>query len=316
MEIVLPTPEWATRHHYYWHSNPRSKTRSKTLFDKCIIRPKLDQAWQIAKSDWGSHEDVEDAWATIRRLDGKFNGASNANMMAGRLIQTAVDSVLQGDSDLNEAKDWVYQEFSDEHVSRTWDNGDDELKHDQYLDELGDVLEHAYHGLNEALTEDPNRFVGERELFGFIGSNKVPYKTLPDYAYRGDLKTKWSKKSKTTKSGWAQNSLPKTLTGPWEQANVSQVAGFRALNGGLPCWLLYVNKSDYRLFHQYNCDEMKPDYLDEVIRETERQNNVTEKFLQLADTTDELMEMIAPEWNELCWQEPPTYLEEAYKIWK
>ena len=312
---LLPTPDWALRHHYYWHSNPRSKTRSKTLFDKCIIRPKLNEAWQITKSDWATPEDVEDAWTTIRRLDGKYNGSSNANMECGKLVQQAVDLAIFADMDLEECKAWAYKEFHEKYLHRTWDDGTDEEKCDQYLDEIEPVIENAWHGLIEAMTEEPNR-VAERELYGYIGNNKIPYKTLPDYCFRGDLKTKWSKRSKTTKSGWAQNSLPKNLTGRWEQANVAQVAGFRALNGGLPCWLLYVNKSDYRLFHQYNCDEMKPDYLDDVIRETERQNAVTEKMLSLADTTDDLMELISPEWDELCWQEPPGYLEEAHGIWK
>lgn len=311
----IEIPKWARRHNYFWHSNPKSKTRSKTLFDKCVIRPKLSDAWHIVNSELASSDQIDEAWKTIHKLDGKFNQASNANMECGKLAQTAVDMAIFGDADLNEAKEWAYKEFHEKYVHRSWDDGTDELKCDQYLDEIEPVVENAYHGLMEALTKDPNR-VNERELIGYIGSNKLPYKTLPDYAYCGDLKTKWSKRSKTTKSGWAQNSLPKTLTGPWEQANVSQVAGFRALNGGMPVWLLYVNKSDYRLFHQYNCDEMKPDYLDEVIREIERQNNVTEKFLQVAEDTSELMEMISPEWNELCWQEPPSYLEEAYEIWK
>jgi len=314
MEDYMP-PAWAKRHHYGWHSNPRSKTRSKTLFDKCVIRPKVDEAWHLVKSELASSDQIDEAWKTIKALDGKFNGTSNANMNAGRLVQTAVDMVVQAHADLSEAQDWALQEWETT-PPRFWDDGTDDEKMDYYADELAAVIENAWLGLDEALTSDPNRYVGEKELFGYIGSNKLPYKTLPDYAYRGDLKTKWSKKSKTTKSGWAQNSLPKSLTGQWEQADVSQVEGFRALNGGMPCWLLYVNKSDYRLFTQDNCDELKPDYLNDVIRETERQNNVTEKFLQVAENTSELMEMISPEWNELCWQEPPSYLEEAYKIWK
>ena len=196
-EIELPA--WARRHNYYWHSNPRSKTRSKTLFDKCVIRPKLSDAWHLVKSDLASSDQIDEAWKTIHKLDGKFNGASNANMNAGRLVQTAVDMVIQGTAELSEAQDWAQEEWSNT-PPRFWDDGTDDLKMDYYADELAAVIENAYHGLNEALMEDPNRFVGEQELFGFIGSNKIPYKTLPDYAFRGDLKTKWSKQSKTTKS--------------------------------------------------------------------------------------------------------------------
>ena len=313
-ENDLPLPEWAERHHYRWHSNPRSRTRSKALFDKCIIRPKLKQSWEIVRSDWAAQDDIDEAWSVIRRLESDFNQSANSNMVCGRLAQTAADKVLFANGDVNEAIDWALEEFS-KYVPRTWDNGTDEMKADQYQTELPNVISNAVEGLREAMMEDPNR-VDERKLMGFIGDNKIPYMTLPDYCWRGDLKTKWSKVSKTTKTGWAQNSLPSKLSGMWEQANVSQVAGFRALNGGMPCWLLYVNKSDYRLFTQYNCDELTPDYLDDVIRETERQNAVTEKMLTLADSTSDLLDLVSPEWDDLCWQEPPGYLEEARKIWR
>ncbi len=308
------TPEWAKRHGYYWHSNPRSKTRSKTLFDKCVVRPKVQQCWDIIRSDWATVDDVEEAWNVVRRLDGKFNQSASANMECGRLAQTAADMVVFEHAELAEAQAWVVQEFEC-YDPRDWDSGVDKEKQDQYLTELPDVIANAVEGLREAM-HGLDDACGERDLIGYIGENRVPYKTLPDYCYCGDLKTKWSRRSKTTKSGWSANSLPKTLTGMWEQANVSQIAGFRALNGGRPAWLLYVNKSDYRLFTQDNCDELKPEYLNEVIRETERQNKVTEKMLEISDTTADLLELVSPEWDELCWKEPPGYLEEAYRIWK
>lgn len=311
---TLPTPDWAKRHSYYWHSNPRSKTRSKTLYDKCVIRPKLNQCWDIIKGDWSTHDDIEEAWTVVHRLDGKYNRSASAPMECGKLAQFAADMVVLNGIDLAEAQNWAIQEL-EMYEPRDWDNGADAEKHQHYMDELPDVIANAVEGLREASHGD-DTFCGERELLGFIGENKVPYKTLPDYGYRGDLKTKWSRISKTTKSGWSQASLPKTLTGMWEQANVSQVAGFWALNGGRPAWLLYVNKSDYRLFNQHNCDELTPAYLKDVVAQTERQNKVTEKMLQVCDSTEELLELVTPEWDELCWSEPPGYLEEAYRIWK
>jgi len=41
---------------------------------------------------------------------------------------------------------------------------------------------------------------------------------------------------------------------------------------------------------------------------------VTEKMLLLADNTSDLMELVSPEWDQLCWQEPPGYLEEAHRM--
>jgi len=94
MAKTLPIPEWARRHNYYWHSNPKSKTRSKTLFDKCVIRPKIKKCWDIIKSDHSIPEDVEDAWKTIYRIDPAYNHSDNANMLGGRVVQSACDMIL------------------------------------------------------------------------------------------------------------------------------------------------------------------------------------------------------------------------------
>ena len=76
--------------------------------------------------------------------------------------------------------------------------------------------------------------------------------TRPDYANRGDLKTKWSRPSARSKSGWQAGSLPSSLTGMFDMKNVYQSCGFWALNGHRPPFLVYANATDYRVFTPEN----------------------------------------------------------------
>lgn len=313
MAKTLPIPEWARRHNYYWHSNPKSKTRSKTLFDKCVIRPKIKKCWDIIKSDHSTPEDVEDAWKTIYRIDPAYNHSDNANMLGGRVVQSACDMILIENKDPAEVLDWANQKFM-AYVPRDWDGGTDADKWSKYIEEVPDIIRNSVEGLREAMHGQP--IFGETELYGHLPHNELGHKNLPDYVGVGDLKTKWSRKNSRSKSGFATNSLPKDLSGQFEMANVYQVAGGWYINGKRPVWLLYVNKDDYRLFNEANCDQLQPEFLEDVVKDTAMHHKVTEKMLLLADNTSDLMELVSPEWDQLCWQEPPGYLEEAHRLFK
>ena len=313
MAKTLPIPEWARRHNYYWHSNPKSKTRSKTLFDKCVIRPKIKKCWDIIKSDHSTPEDVEDAWKTIYRIDPAYNHSDNANMLGGRVVQSACDMILIENKDPAEVLDWANQKFM-AYIPRDWDGGTDADKWSKYIEEVPDIIRNSVEGLREAMHGQP--IFGETELYGHLPHNELGHKNLPDYVGVGDLKTKWSRKNSRSKSGFATNSLPKDLSGQFEMANVYQVAGGWYINGKRPVWLLYVNKDDYRLFNEANCDQLQPEFLEDVVKDTAMHHKVTEKMLLLADNTSDLMELVSPEWDQLCWQEPPGYLEEAHRLFK
>ena len=45
--MILDTEDWAARHHYYWHSNPKSKDLAKVLFDKAHLRPTVKGLWTL-----------------------------------------------------------------------------------------------------------------------------------------------------------------------------------------------------------------------------------------------------------------------------
>ena len=114
-----------------------------------------------------------------------------------------------------------------------------------------------------------------------MAGNELPYFTKPDYNRKGELKTKWARKNSRSKTGYSSASLPKSF-GMFEQSHLWQVAGVWALNGHQPVWLLYVTDSDYLIFNETNCEELRPENLQEVAKKIMQYNKVTEKLLKTA----------------------------------
>lgn len=308
----MDIPEWARRHSYLWHSNMKNKCRAKVFFDKCIVRPKVRKAWDVIKNPDTNPEDMERAWAVIYRLDSGYNGSDNANMLCGRLTQSACDAILLEGKEPAEVIANTHAQYM-KYVPRNWDGGIDAAKWTQYETELADVILNSVAGLREVMAGSP--IFGETELYGALQGNVLGHKNLPDYAGVGDLKTKWSTRNSRSKTGFATNNLPKDLSGRFDIANVHQVAGGWAINGKRPVWLLYANKSDYRILTQDNCDQLKPEYLEEVVKQIRLTNLITENQLKAARTTDELLGLVYPDWDNLGWQMPDGYVGEAKSIW-
>ena len=98
--------------------------------------------------------------------------------------------------------------------------------------------------------------------------------------------------------------------------NVYQAAGFYALNGKQPPFLVYANASDYRVFDQTNSPELTPDYLDDVVRDISIQHKVTENILRAAQTKEELLGLVSPDWEHFFWKSnSPAYIREAKILW-
>ena len=97
--------------------------------------------------------------------------------------------------------------------------------------------------------------------------------------------------------------------------NVYQVAGFYALNGKQPPFLVYANATDYRVFDSTNTPELKPDYLDDVVQDIAMQHKITENILRAAETKEELLGLVSPDWNTIYWKESPAYIREARLLW-
>lgn len=310
--MLHDVPEWATRHNVRTHSNPRSKDRAKNLFEKTHVRPQISAAFDVLRDTKSSDADKLRAKDVLYRLNDR---RSSANMEGGKAAQTICDLHLVMDED-GETLSIADATHAGVEQMQTYKpkNEDDAARKDKYLEELPLVAEHAIKGLQEAMASD-NRILGEMQLLGALPGTALPHDTRPDYANRGDLKTKWSRPSTRSKSGWQSASLPNSLTGMFDMNNVYQVAGFWALNGHRPPFLLYASATDYRLFTPENAPELRNDFLQDVVNDIILQHKTTENILQAASTKDELLGLVAPDWQAIYWNETETYLAEARKIW-
>jgi hypothetical protein len=101
----------------------------------------------------------------------------------------------------------------------------------------------------------------------------------------------------------------------FDMNNVFQAAGFWALNGNLPPFIVYANATDYRVFTPENAPELRDDFLQDVINEATLYHRTTENLLKASATKEELFSLVSPDWSAIYWQETETYLDEAKKLW-
>lgn len=315
------TPSWAARHNYFHHSNPRSGDRAKKLFEKSHIRPQIKWARYVIKDE--SREAEHEKAADI--LKNFTVGRGSAAMEAGRAVQDACDLHLIPDKEFGQTLSLaeathVAIDRMQKYKPKDWSHcvlEDDAARKEKYIEEMPKVIENAVLGLQEAMQHD-NRIIGEIDLLDKLPGNALPHNTLPDYGRRGDLKTKWSRPSQKPNAKpntWSRGSLPSSLTGMFDMNNVYQVAGFYALNGRQPPFLVYANMYDYRVFNEHNCDELKPDFLDEIVRDISMQHKITENILRAATNKHDLLSLVSPDFKAIHWNEPPAYLDEAKKMW-
>lgn len=310
--MLLDTPEWGSRHNFHWHSNPKSKPVAKTLFDKVHLRPKIEAMYDIVKSK--NDPRLPEAWETIKALDSKYNMSGSAAMTGGILAQAGADAILLKNKEPADAIAEQVEAFK-KYKPRDWDGGKDVEKHKKYIDELPGVIEHSVLGLREAMARD-NRIIGEVEFIEHLPGLALPHNTRPDYNRRGDLKTKWSPQNKKSKSGWSKASMPSSLTGMFDIKNVYQAAGFWALNGGQPPFIIYASCTDYKIFTSENAIELTDGYLAEVVEHICLMHKSMENMLRSADTKEQLLSLVAPDYTEIYWEEPPGIIAEAKKLWR
>ena len=338
---VSTTPSWATRHNYLWHSNPRSNDLAKALFDKCIVRPKVQAAWQVIKHFKYRYAEAvgetqaetvalnRDLFCSLGIFDGEIDGQrwsdawdtinryehSTLKMRCGTNVQWAADRVL-----LPEQEDGTEQ-LSEELAAKQmveriraiqplfWQ---DKVAHveerEHRIEEAPAVLKHALAGLREA-TAGINALCGETQLFDRIpgSSLQLPYNTKPDYANRIDLKTSWDTATGTTKTGWKRAKLNKSI----QSHHLSQIAGFFALNGGI------IPKVVYATRHGYTVLEPAEALLRHTLNEISSDLKIRENLLRAADSPHQLLQITPPNWNHFwSWKGmSPLVLAEARALW-
>ena len=319
--MLHDTPDWAVQYNYFHHSNPRSKDRAKNIFEKMHVRPKINAAWEVIKDTKATDEAKGLARSLIRCLS---DNRANAAMKAGVAVQTACDLHLVPDEfditlSLPEAILAGVDEYKGHKVKADTPNNKDidSKKKEKYLEELPLVIEHAVMGLKEAMQTD-NRILGEIDLLDTLPGNALPHNTKPDYGRRGDLKTKWSGLTRggtPEQDKWRKAPMPKSLTDMYNMNNVFQVAGFWALNGHQPPFLVYASKDDYRVFTPENTPELRDDYLQDIVDQISMHHKTTENILRAASDRETLLGLVSPDFQKLCWNEPELYLAEARRVW-
>ena len=290
-------PQWASRHHYYHHSNP-AMPDSVTFLEKCIFRPLLQKAWDTIRST-ASDGDKAAAWKTIN-----MHKIDNANMMCGRLVQDHCDRVILGDQPISES---VSKMFADLHeweppanhpavekqlairthreAVRYTDEGRRQTKKWATADatEMELVASNALAGLREALKQ-VNHLYGEDDLEGTLGSCALSYLGKPDYAGHVELKTKWDTRAHTDSPN--ARSLPKKV----EHNHLMQVAGYYALSGLQPT-VVYATRSGHAI-HRPSSEELKV-AVDDIVEACLRR----ERLLQQAETAYDLVRLTDPVWE-------------------
>jgi len=306
MKMILE--DWALRHDYHHHSNPKNKDRAKIFFDKAFVRPLLNEAFEVIKSDTKDFNARKRAKNIIDTLNSKSNGQDNSLMLCGRLVQQCADKVLINNIPESMAMEDMLEAYEG-YTPRAWDKGVDNEKYHLLKDTLVSTAKNAMVAIKEA-THLENRITPEVDLYAPMVGNVLPYFTKPDYNRKVELKTKWLRLNARSKQGYSSASLPKSF-GMFEKGALWQVAGVYALNNNQLPQILYVNDSDYVIFNAQNCDELKHENLISIIDKITKFNKVTENILRKARDKEELFSFVYPDYDNICWGEPPTYLKHA-----
>ena len=144
IHMDLTTPDWAKRHNYFHHSNPRSKDRAKNIFEKAVVRPQV--MWAKSVLDNPHEEHNYDKANGI--LDAFTKNRGSANMAAGRAVQDATDLHLIPDQfgttlslveAIHVAQDNM-RKYKPKDYNATVREADTARK-EHYIDEIGSLFE-------------------------------------------------------------------------------------------------------------------------------------------------------------------------------
>ena len=293
----MSSEKW--KKNYTHHSNPANRNDFLTFFDKCLIRPKKEQAWRILKNQM----DGDRQWA---REFVAMTQTNNPNMLSGKIVQEYCDDILLNDVSTGEAFRQLVVKLQ-EFTPLYWHDQEQEnavIDHrlaGKYTlqesgkykiakaGEIGDsceielVCQNALAGLREATT-GINKLEGEQNLLGELKDCTLPYNGRPDYSGRIELKTQWDKIAYSDRP--SVNSLPREP----RREHLAQVAGYWALTGLMPT-LVYANRLSYSV--HYPTQEILEETLEFIVKSCKRR----EKLLRATKTVEELLELCDPEWD-------------------
>lgn len=326
-------PDWADKIHFRHHSNPASKHFSKTVFDKCYVRPKQDYCWSILKNEI---KDPNISKEKARIILDKYKWDS-APMALGRTVQKICDARLLSPDELEktyktsqgidiekEARQELinYQPF--EYAK------EDKLKKEACLDALDNTVENAIAGIQEAMKKlGINLLQGETTIFmEDINGIDLPYNFKPDFSNLIELKVKaptvssYIKKDGTRTIG--KGVLPKAMTPGW----LNQVSVYHAYTNRMPA-LVVANEEDYRIFDDTVNDfaltkQMLTMTWENIVSDIKLHEHVLKQAYQTSldnnyneeQTILAVLRSVVPDFNDWSWKGiDPRYIEEAKQMW-
>tara|TARA_X000001382_G_scaffold101737_1_gene76417 strand:- start:6 stop:929 length:924 start_codon:yes stop_codon:yes gene_type:complete len=185
-------------------------------------------------------------------------------------------------------------------------------------DSLPGVVENALAALEpELIKGKENKIFCEEYISLQLTDVVVPIIGRLDYRKDNnfyELKTKWSRRGKIKKDGTRSFYQTKCPATP-QIAHVKQVAVYWKATGYKP-HLVYASDVDQIVFHEGNCEQMKPKYLEEMLQEVRVAAIARQKIIQQSSTAQEAAMLVQPQWDHFMWDMPGEWLSRAKDLWR
>jgi len=326
-------PDWANKIHYTHHSNPGTRHFSRSVYDKCYVRPKVDNCWKILKD---KIKDPQIGKEQARKIIDRYKWDS-APMALGRAVQKICDARLLNPDELEKTYNTSKSVDVEKEARKELENytpfeyaPNDDLKKQACLDVLDDTVDNAVTGILQAMKKlGLNQLRGETNIFmEDVNGIDLPYNFRPDYSDQIELKIKapivssYIKKDGTRTLG--KGKLPSALTPSW----LNQVSVYFAYTKRRPS-LVVANEDDYRIFdeteNEYELSEgMLNNAWENIVADLKLHEHVLKNAYNTAhinncneeETILTVIRSVFPDFNDWSWKGiKPEYIEEAKEMW-
>ena len=129
-----------------------------------------------------------------------------------------------------------------------------------------------------------------------------------------ELKTKWRKRGKVKKDGTRSFYVVKCPTEP-QIPHVKQVAVYWKATGYKP-HLVYASDEDFKVFHEGNCEHLKPKFMEEMLQEIRASAIARQNIIKKSSTAQEAAMLVQPQWDHFMWDMPGEWLSRAKDLWR
>ena len=264
----------------------------------------------------------------------KLQDQFGCNAHGGKVAEEFAKNVVIQEMPTGEAMHHAVAHF-DEHDFVEHDP-DDQIKHGIFRDGIYEprktkdapqgatgtnlelICKHTAEGL-AAATQGANKVTDGRWVSTKLEGNELYHTGEIDVeAFNGviEIKTMWPSLANNER-GFNVRSLPAKP----RPDHVRQVALYwhwlKQSNENVPVKLVYANPIGYRVFDSADCEELSDKVLLRAIDDLARKARVREKLMKMAESSDELFELIAPDFSHWMWKnKSPEFWSAAKRIWE